>query len=85
MEDQLHKEREQAAKANEHQLKTIMSELRALKERQEKDITDRKVGQKVLLDNIKASIDPILKFNHKSSDHIGIGAHLKNLQEEVTN
>ena len=54
-----------------------MSELRALKERQEKDTTDKKVGQKVLLDNIKASIDPILKFNHKSSNHIGIGAHLK--------
>ena len=62
-----------------------MSKLHALKEKQEKDTTDRKVGEKVLLDNIKASIDPVLKSNHKSSNHIGIGARLKNLQEEVTN
>ena len=85
MEDQMHKEREQAAKANEHQLQTIMSELCMLKENQEKDFTNRQVDKKVLLDNIKASIDPILKSDHKSSDHIGIGAHLKNLHEEVTN
>ena len=82
---QMCKEREQAAKASKHQLKTIMLELRTLKEKQEKDTTDRKVGGKALLDNIKASIDPILKSDHKSSDHIGIGACLKNLQEEVTN
>ena len=56
-----------------------------LKEKQEKDFTDRKVGEKVLLDSIKASIDPILKSNHKSSDHIGIGNHLKDLQEQVSN
>ena len=62
-----------------------MLELRVLKEKQEKDFTDRTVGEKVLLDNIKASIDPILKSNHKSSDHIGIGFHLKDLQEQVSN
>ena len=44
MEDQMHKEREQATKANEHQLKTIKSELRALKDKQDKDTTERKVG-----------------------------------------
>ena len=73
MEEQMHKEWEQAAKANKHQLKTIMSELRVLKEKQEKEFTDRKAGKQVLLDNIKASIDPILKSDQKSSDHIGIG------------
>ena len=41
MEDQMHKEREQAAKASEHQLQSIMSELRALKEKQDKDTTER--------------------------------------------
>ena len=43
------------------------------------------VGEKVLLDNIKASIDPILKLDFKSGEPIGIGARLKGLQEEVTN
>ena len=85
MEDQMHKEREQATKASKHQLETIMSELHSLKEKQEKDTTDRKVGKKALLDNIKASIDPILKSDHKPSNHIGIGACLKNLQDEVIN
>ena len=37
------------------------------------------------MDNIKAGIDPILKPDYKSGDHIGIGVHLKGLQEEVTN
>ena len=85
MEDQMRKEREQAAKASEHQLQSIMSELRTLKEKQDKDTTKRKVGEKALLDNIKASIDPILKSDYKSGDHIGVGARLKHLQEEVTN
>ena len=85
MEDQMRKEREQAAKASKHQLQSIMSELRALKEKQDKDTTKRKVGEKVLLDNIKASIDPILKSDYKSGDHIGVGAQLKHLQDEVTN
>ena len=85
MEEQMHKEWEQAVKANEHQLKTIMSELRTLKEKQEEEFTKRKAGEQVLLDNIKASIDPILKSDQKSSDHIGIGAWLKNLQDEVHN
>ena len=62
-----------------------MSELHILKEKQEKEFTNRKAGEQVLLDNIKASIDPILKSDHKSSDHTGIGARLKNLQEEVHN
>ena len=85
MEDQKCKEREQAAKASEHQLQSIMSELHALKEKQDKDMTKRKVGEKALLDNIKASIDPILKSDYKSGDQIGVGARLKHLQEEVTN
>ena len=38
-----------------------------------------------MLDNIKASIDPILKSDFKSGEHIGIGTLLKGLQEEVTN
>ena len=85
MEDQIHKERESTAKANEIQMQTIMSELRALKENQVKDTTDRKVGEKVLLDNIKASIDPILKSDFKSGEPISIGARLKGLQEEINN
>ena len=48
-------------------------------------MTERKVGKKALLDNIKASIDPILKSDYKSGDQIGVGAQLKHLQEEVTN
>ena len=85
VEDQMCKEHEATAKANEHQLQTIMSELCALKEKQDKDTTDRKVGEKRLLDNIKASIDPILKSDFKSGEPIGIGALLKGLQEEATN
>ena len=60
-----------------------MSELRALKDQQDKDTTERKVGEKALLDNIKASIEPILKPDYKSGEHIGVGARLKHLQEEV--
>ena len=62
-----------------------MSELHALKEKHEKDTKERKVDEKTLLENIKASIDPILKSDYKTSNHIGIGARLKHLQEEVTN
>ena len=85
MKDQMHKEHESTAKANEIQMQTIMSELRALKENQVKDTADRKVREKVLLDNIKASIDPIHKSDFKSGEPIGIGARLKGLQEEVNN
>ena len=62
-----------------------MSELRAFKEKHEKDTKERKVDEKALLENIKASIDPILKSDHKTSNHISVGARLKHLQEEVTN
>ena len=62
-----------------------MSELHALKEKHEKDTKERKVNEKTLLENIKTSIDPILKSDYKTSDHIGVGARLKHLQEEVTN
>ena len=79
------KERAKATRTSEHQLQSIMSELRALKEKHEKDTKERKVDEKTLLENIKASIDPILKSDHKTSDHIGVGARLKHLQEEVTN
>ena len=85
MEDQMCKERESTAKVNKIQMQTIMSELHALKENQVKDTTDRKVGEKVLLDNIKDSIDPILKSDFKSGEPIGKGARLKGLQEEVNN
>ena len=56
-----------------------------LKKNQVKDTTDRKVREKVLLDNIKASINPSLKSDFKSGEPIGIGARLKGLQEEVNN
>ena len=62
----------------------IMSELCALKEKHKKDTKERKVDEKNLLENIKASIDPILKPDYKS-DHISVGARLKHLQDEVTN
>ena len=85
MEEQMRKERVEATKTSEHQLQSIMSELRVLKEKHEKDIKERKVDEKTLLENIKASIDPILKSDYKTSDHIGVGARLKHLQDEVTN
>ena len=85
MEEQMRKERAEATKASEHQLQAIMLELRAFKEKHEKDTKERKVEEKTLLENIKASIDPVLKRDHKTSDQIGIGARLKHLQEEVTN
>ena len=62
-----------------------MSELHAFKEKHEKDTKERKVDEKTLLEITKASIDPILNSAHKTSDHMGIGAQLKHLQEEVTN
>ena len=85
MEEQMRKERAEATKASEHQLQAIMLELRAFKEKHEKDTKERKVKEKTLQENIKASIDPVLKRDHKTSDQIGIGARLKHLQEEVTN
>ena len=77
-------ERAEATKTSEHQLQSIMSELRTLKEKHEKDTKERKVDEKTLLENIKASIDPILKPDYKS-DHIVVGARLKHLQDKVTN
>ena len=85
MEEQMHKERAEATRTSEHQLQSIMSELHALKDKHEKDTKARKVEEKTLLENIKASIDPVLKLHHKTSDQIGVGAQLKHLQEEVTN
>ena len=85
MEEQMRKERVEATRTSEHQLQSIMSELRSLKDKHEKDTKARKVEEKTLLENIKASIDPVLKLDHKISDQIGIGARLKHLQEEVTN
>ena len=83
--EQMCKERVEATRTSKHQLQSIMSELRALKDEHEKDTKERKIEEKTLLENIKASIDPILKSDHKTSDHIGVGARLKHLQEEVTN
>ena len=85
MEEQMRKERAEATRTSEHHLQSIMSELRALKEKHEKDTKERKVNEKTLLENIKASIDPILKSDYKTSNHISVGARLKHLQEEVTN
>ena len=85
MEEQMLKERAEATRTSEHQLQSIMSELRALKDEHEKDTKERKVEEKTLLENIKASIDPVLKLDHKTSDQISVGARLKHLQEEVTN
>ena len=85
MEEQMRKERAEATKTSEHQLQSIMSELCTLKEKHEKDTNERKVDEKALLDNIKASIDPILKSDYKTGDHISVGARLKHLQDEVTN
>ena len=73
MEEQMRKERVEATRTSKHQLQSIMSELRVLKEKHEKDTKERKVDEKTLLENIKASIDPILKSDHKTSDHIGVG------------
>ena len=85
MEEQMRKERAEATRTSEHQLQSIMSELSSLKDKHEKDTKERKVKEKTLLENIKASIDPVLKLDHKTSDQIGVGARLKHLQEEVTN
>ena len=85
MEEQMPKERAEATRTSEHQLQSIMSELCSLKDKHEKDTKARKVEEKTLLENIKASIDPVLKLDHKTSDQIGVGAQLKHLQEEVTN
>ena len=85
MEEQMQKERAEAPKTSEHQLQAIISELCALKEIHEKDTNKRKVDEKALLDNIKASIDPILKSDYKTGDHICVGARLKHLQGKVTN
>ena len=74
MEEQMHKERADATRTSEHQLQSIMSELRTLKEKHEKDTKERKVDGKTLLENIKASMDPILKSDYKTGDHIGVGA-----------
>ena len=84
LEEKMGKERAEATKTSKHQLQSIMSELCVLKEKHEKDSKERRVNEKTLLENIKASIDPILKSDYKS-DHIGVGARLKHLQEEVTN
>ena len=85
MEEQMRKERAEATRTSEHQLQSIMSELRSLKDKHKKDTKARKVEEKTLLENIKASIDPVLKLDHKTSDQIGVGTRLKHLQEEVTN
>ena len=85
MEEQMCKERVEATRTSKLQLQSIMSELRALKEKHERDTKERKVDEKTLLENIKASIDPILKSDHKTSDQTSVGARLKHLQEEVTN
>ena len=81
----MRKERAEATKTSEHQLQSIMAELCVLKEKHEKDTKERRVDEKTLLENIKVSIDPILKSDYKTSDHVSIGARLKHLQEEVTN
>ena len=85
MEEEMRKKRAEATKKSEHQLQSLMSELRAFKEKHKRDTTARKGEDKNLLENIKASIDPILKSDCKTSDHIGVGTRLKHLQDEVIN
>ena len=85
IEEQMRKERAEASKTSKHQLQSIMSELCVLREKQEKDTKERKVDEKTLLENIKASIDSILKSDYKTGDHLSIGARLKHLQDEVVN
>ena len=46
MEEQMWKERVEATKRSEHQLQSIMLELRALKEKHKKDTKERKVDEK---------------------------------------
>ena len=46
MEEQMRKERMEATRTSEHQLQSIMSELRAFKEKHEKDTKERKVDEK---------------------------------------
>ena len=81
----MRKERAEATKTSEHQLQSIVSELCALKEKHKKDTNERKVDEKALLENIKASIDQLLKSDYKTGDHISVGTWLKHLQDEVTN
>ena len=73
MGEQMRKERAEATRTSEHQPQSIMSELCTLKDKHQKDTKERKVEEKTLLENIKASIDPILKSDHKTSNHIGVG------------
>ena len=56
MEEQMHKERAEATRTSEHQLQSIISELRLLKDKHEKDTKERKVEEKTFLENIKASM-----------------------------
>ena len=55
MEEQMRKERVEATRTSEHQLQSVMSELCSLKDKHEKDTKERKVEEKTLLENIKAS------------------------------
>ena len=48
MEEQMRKERAEATRTSEHQLQSIMSELRSLKDKHEKDTKARKVEEKNL-------------------------------------
>ena len=45
----------------------------------------KKKPPKALLDNIKATFDLILKTDFKAGEHMGVGACIKGLQEEITN
>ena len=83
MEEQMRKERAETTKTSKHQLQSIMSELCVLKEKHEKDTNERKVDEKALLENIKASIDPILKSDYKTGDHISVGAWLKHYRTKL--
>ena len=45
------KERAEATKTSKHQIHSIMSELRALKEKHKKDTNEKKVDENALLEN----------------------------------
>ena len=57
-----------------------MAKLHSLKEKQECYSKEHKSNERVLLDNIKASIDPIIP---SESGKISKGAKLRWLQEEI--
>ena len=86
LEEKQRLEHEAASKASDQQLQTIMAKLKSLKDRQDRDVKERKADEQNLLASIKSMIDPILTSDGKvTAPLIGEGAKLKSLWEEVQN